>query len=191
MAELIANNERLRLIRAKLNAVLQPYPSRAAFEAAAIPSDVSLLHAIEGGDGYQLIRDEVDGDWTAGDGSRWSSTRIATVEEMENLRDEAQDAATAADASATAAAGSATAAEASAGAAAVSASEAASAASAVAPAVATAAQIGSAGDVVNTVGKFVGRLVVDTTNNRMLYASGTSATAIWYVVDGSASITPA
>jgi hypothetical protein len=56
---------------------------------------------------------------------------------------------------------------------------------------ATAAQIASVVAAINTAGKFVGRLVWDTTNNRMLRASGTAAADPWYVVDGSATVTPA
>jgi hypothetical protein len=57
--------------------------------------------------------------------------------------------------------------------------------------VATAADIAAVGATINTAGKFVGRLVWDSTNNRMLRASGTAAADPWHVVDGSATVTPA
>jgi hypothetical protein len=57
--------------------------------------------------------------------------------------------------------------------------------------VATATDIAAVGAAINTAGKFVGRLVWDSTNNRMLRASGTAAADPWHVVDGSATVTPA
>lgn len=54
-----------------------------------------------------------------------------------------------------------------------------------------ATEIADATSALNTEQKVVGKRVIDTTNNRMLYASGETATAVWYVVDGSASVTPA
>ena len=56
---------------------------------------------------------------------------------------------------------------------------------------ASATDIASAGSTLNTVGKRKGLLVWDTTNKRMLRASGPNATSTWEVVDGSASVTPA
>lgn len=56
--------------------------------------------------------------------------------------------------------------------------------------VATATDIAAVGASINTAGKFVGRLVWDSTNNRMLRASGTAAADPWHVVDGSATVTP-
>lgn len=55
----------------------------------------------------------------------------------------------------------------------------------------TATNIASVAASINTAGKFVGRLVWDSTNNRMLRASGTAAADPWHVVDGSATVTPA
>jgi hypothetical protein len=55
----------------------------------------------------------------------------------------------------------------------------------------TAANIASAASTVNTVGKYAGLFIWDTTNNRMLRANGSSPTDIWYVVSGTASVTPA
>jgi hypothetical protein len=57
--------------------------------------------------------------------------------------------------------------------------------------VASATDIAAVGATINTAGKFVGRLVWDSTNNRMLRASGTAAVDPWHVVDGSATVTPA
>lgn len=54
----------------------------------------------------------------------------------------------------------------------------------------TATQIADASGVANTAEKQRGRRVYDTTNNRIMVASGSSATASWYVADGSASVTP-
>ena len=56
---------------------------------------------------------------------------------------------------------------------------------------ATATNIAAVGATINTAGKFAGRLVWDTTNNRMLRASGTAAADPWHLVDGSATVTPA
>lgn len=55
---------------------------------------------------------------------------------------------------------------------------------------ATATQLGAIAASVNTNGKFAGKLVWDTTNNRMLRSSGGAATSHWHVVDGSSSIIP-
>jgi hypothetical protein len=59
------------------------------------------------------------------------------------------------------------------------------------PLSASALAIGSIGNAINISGKYAGRMVWDTTNNRMMRASGPAAADPWYVVDGSASITPA
>lgn len=55
---------------------------------------------------------------------------------------------------------------------------------------ATAAQIASLSSDINTIAKFLGKLVWDTTNNRMLRTNGSTASSPWYVVDGSGSVTP-
>jgi len=55
----------------------------------------------------------------------------------------------------------------------------------------TATDISSAANSVNTIGKYAGLYVWDTTNNRLMRSSGALATSPWYVVDGSASVTPA
>lgn len=56
---------------------------------------------------------------------------------------------------------------------------------------ANAADIASATHPINTTGKFTGKFVWDGTNNRLMRASGTTTTSPWWVVDGSASVTPA
>lgn len=55
----------------------------------------------------------------------------------------------------------------------------------------TAAEIADGNHAVNTANKQAGKAVWDTTNNRLMVASGTSQIAPWYVADGSVSITPA
>ena len=55
----------------------------------------------------------------------------------------------------------------------------------------TAANIASVAHAINTTGKAQGRAVLDTTNNRLMIASGSAAAAAWYYADGSASVTPA
>lgn len=54
-----------------------------------------------------------------------------------------------------------------------------------------AANIADGNHAVNTENKAAGHAVWDTTNNRLMIASGTSQIAPWYVADGSLSITPA
>ncbi len=54
----------------------------------------------------------------------------------------------------------------------------------------TAAQIIDKTNAINTASKYRGKLVWDTTNNRMLRASNTSDVSPWHVVDGSATVTP-
>ena len=55
----------------------------------------------------------------------------------------------------------------------------------------TAANIALAISSVNTIGKYEGLFVWDTTNNRLMRSSGSTDVSAWYVVDGSASVTPA
>ena len=59
------------------------------------------------------------------------------------------------------------------------------------PVSATAAAIASVANAVNTTNKVAGLVVRDTTNNRLMFASGPNPTDAWYVADGSASVTPA
>ena len=55
----------------------------------------------------------------------------------------------------------------------------------------TSTNIASVSATVNTVGKYSGLFVWDTTNNRLLRASGSLAADTWIVVDGSVTVTPA
>lgn len=55
----------------------------------------------------------------------------------------------------------------------------------------TAANIAAIASTINTVRKTAGKMIWDSTNNRMMRASGTTAAAPWHVIDGSATVTPA
>jgi hypothetical protein len=55
---------------------------------------------------------------------------------------------------------------------------------------ATAANIAAIGNAINTRGKYAGRAVYDTTNNRLMIASGSAANSTWYRADGGANVTP-
>jgi hypothetical protein len=55
----------------------------------------------------------------------------------------------------------------------------------------TAANLASATATINTSEKYAGKLVRDTTNNRLYMARGTGSTDPWDLADGSASVTPA
>lgn len=55
----------------------------------------------------------------------------------------------------------------------------------------TAANIADVANVINTTEKNTGKMIWDTTNNRLMVASGALAASPWYVADGSASVTPA
>jgi hypothetical protein len=54
-----------------------------------------------------------------------------------------------------------------------------------------AADIADIANTINTTNKAQGKVVYDTTNNRLMVADGSDAVDNWYVVDGSASVTPA
>ena len=59
----------------------------------------------------------------------------------------------------------------------------------------TAANLADASHAINTEYKVVGKMVRDTTNNKVYYASGTGTTDAWYAFDkgataGGADITP-
>jgi hypothetical protein len=54
----------------------------------------------------------------------------------------------------------------------------------------TAANIVSISAAINTTNKYEGKLIWDSTNNRMMRAAGSGANAVWWVVDGSTSVTP-
>lgn len=56
---------------------------------------------------------------------------------------------------------------------------------------ATAADIANKASSVNTTDKYAGLFIWDSTNNRLMRASGASDVSVWWVVDGSASVTPA
>jgi hypothetical protein len=55
----------------------------------------------------------------------------------------------------------------------------------------TATNIANATSTINTVGKYAGLFIWDTTNHRLMRAEGSAAVDKWYVVDGSTSVTPA
>lgn len=55
----------------------------------------------------------------------------------------------------------------------------------------TAAQIAAKANAINTTRKVVGKAVWDTTNNRLMVATGTSDVSNWEICDGSGSVTPA
>jgi hypothetical protein len=55
---------------------------------------------------------------------------------------------------------------------------------------ATATQIANKTAAINTTDKYTGLMVWDTTNNRMLRAAGGTDVSAWYVIDGSATVTP-
>lgn len=50
--------------------------------------------------------------------------------------------------------------------------------------------IAALANAINTTGKYAGKQVWDTTNNRMMRARGGAAADPWDVIDGSASVTP-
>ena len=55
---------------------------------------------------------------------------------------------------------------------------------------ATAAAIADITNAINTANKVAGKVVYDTTNNRIMIASGAVNNSLWYVADGSAFVTP-
>jgi hypothetical protein len=44
---------------------------------------------------------------------------------------------------------------------------------------------------VNTTDKYAGLFIWDSTNNRLMRANGSADVSVWWVVDGSVSVTPA
>lgn len=54
----------------------------------------------------------------------------------------------------------------------------------------TGAAIGTVGNAINTTDKAQGKVVYDTTNNRLMVAGGSAAADPWYVVNGTASVIP-
>lgn len=55
----------------------------------------------------------------------------------------------------------------------------------------TAAEIAAIGNAVNTSGKAAGTIVFDTTNSRLMIATGANANSTWVRADGSNAVTPA
>jgi hypothetical protein len=55
----------------------------------------------------------------------------------------------------------------------------------------SAADIANKASAVNTVGKYAGLFIWDSTNNRLMRANGSTDVSVWWVVDGSTSVTPA
>jgi hypothetical protein len=55
----------------------------------------------------------------------------------------------------------------------------------------SAADLADETSVINTTDKRLGKPVIDTTNDRMLYALGPGVNDGWRVVDGSSTVTPA
>ena len=55
----------------------------------------------------------------------------------------------------------------------------------------TATQIADKTSVVNTTNKYDGLYIWDTTNHRLMRANVNLTTDVWWVVDGSTSVTPA
>ena len=55
----------------------------------------------------------------------------------------------------------------------------------------TAAQLGDIANAVNTSGKAAGTIVFETTNSRLMVATGANANSTWVRADGSNAVTPA
>jgi hypothetical protein len=56
---------------------------------------------------------------------------------------------------------------------------------------ATAAAIAAVGNAINTANKRAGKMVWDTTNTRLMVATGSAAADAWKVADGATTVTPA
>jgi hypothetical protein len=54
-----------------------------------------------------------------------------------------------------------------------------------------AADIANKSSTVNTVGKYAGLFIWDSTNNRLMRANGSTDISVWWVVDGLTFVTPA
>lgn len=54
----------------------------------------------------------------------------------------------------------------------------------------TAAQIIDKTSTANTINKYDGLYIWDTTNYRLMRSNGALSTDVWWVVDGSTSVTP-
>ena len=55
----------------------------------------------------------------------------------------------------------------------------------------TATQLGAIADPVNTAGKAAGTIVFETTNSRLMVATGANANSTWVRADGTNAVTPA
>lgn len=55
---------------------------------------------------------------------------------------------------------------------------------------ATALEIAAIGNAVNTAGKAAGTVVFDTTNSRLMIATGANANSTWVRADGTNAVTP-
>lgn len=55
----------------------------------------------------------------------------------------------------------------------------------------TAAQLADIANAVNTTGKAAGAVVFETTNNRLMVATGANANSTWVRADGTNAVTPA
>lgn len=55
----------------------------------------------------------------------------------------------------------------------------------------TATQLGAIADPVNTSGKAAGTIVFETTNSRLMVATGANANSTWVRADGTNAVTPA
>jgi len=56
---------------------------------------------------------------------------------------------------------------------------------------ATTAELSDVADAINTTGKFAGKLVMNTTTNKLQQAQGALAASDWQPVDGTTAVTPA
>jgi hypothetical protein len=54
-----------------------------------------------------------------------------------------------------------------------------------------ASAIAAVANAINTTSKVTGKVVYDTTNNRLMVSSGSAAASPWYIADGSGSVVPA
>lgn len=57
--------------------------------------------------------------------------------------------------------------------------------------VASAANIANKTSPVNTANKYEGLFIWDSTNHRLMRSEGAADVSVWWVVDGSTSVTPA
>ena len=55
----------------------------------------------------------------------------------------------------------------------------------------TSAELSAVGDAVNTADKYAGKEFFNTTVNKPVYASGSTAAAVWVYADGTTAFAPA